>query len=268
VTPQQNWLWGWTAFRFAGEELHLFPGVVAIALGLLAFVRRPRRDAWIYLALTMLAAALSLGSNGALYRWLHEYVWVFRGFRAPARFAILACCALAVLAGFGFEALQRLAGTRPIRRALLTVVLVLVGLECGSAPMILDDVPTGVPAVYKFLQTVDRAVIIEFPMVDYDLTPQFMYGSIFHWHQLVNGYSGYTPPDYLETRERMRTFPDDDAIDRLRELGVRYVLVHQAYYKPEDFADLMSEVIERPELKPIGRYRDWLANTEIFELIR
>ena len=30
--PQQNWLWGWTAFEYPGNELHLFPGVAAIAL--------------------------------------------------------------------------------------------------------------------------------------------------------------------------------------------------------------------------------------------
>jgi hypothetical protein len=147
-------------------------------------------------------------------------------------------------------------------------VLVLVGLECGSAPMILADVPTKVPDVYRFLQTLDRSVIVELPMVDYDMTPLFMYGSILHWHRLVNGYSGFTPPDYLETRERMRTFPDDEAIARLQDLGVRYVLVHQAYYDPDEYADLMEQILHRAELRPIGRYRDWLADTQIFQLER
>jgi Bacterial membrane protein YfhO len=268
LAPQQNWLWGWTASKFGGNELHLFPGVAAIGLGLLALARRPRRHVWTYLALTALAAALSLGSNGTLYRWLNAYVWVFRGFRAPARFSILACCALAVLAGFGFQALRRLISARPIRRALLATVLVVIGVECGSAPMILADVPTGVPDVYKFLRTVDRSVMVELPMVDYDLTPQFMYGSILHWHQLVNGYSGYTPPDYQETCARMRTFPDDAAIARLHELGVRYILIHQAYYTADEYADLMVRIIHRSELIPTGHYRDWLADTQIFELKR
>jgi hypothetical protein len=266
IAPQQNWLWGWTAFKFGGNELHLFPGVAAIGLGLLALARRPRRPVWTYLALAALAAALSLGSNGTLYRWLNAYVWVFRGFRAPARFSILACCALAVLAGFGFQALRQLVSARPIRRALLVAVLAVIGVECGSAPMILAEVHPGVPDVYKWLRTLDRSVMIEFPMVDYDLTPQFMYGSIFHWHQLVNGYSGYTPPDYRETRARMRTFPDDDAIARLRELGVRYVLIHQAYYQPDEYSDLMDRTLHCSELIPNGHFRDWLADTEIFEV--
>jgi hypothetical protein len=268
LTPQQNWLWGWTAFKFGGNELHLFPGAAALGLAILALARRPRSHVWIYLALTALAAVLSLGSNGTLYRWLNAHVWVFRGFRAPARFAILADCALAVLAGFGFQALHQLIAARSVRRVLLAAVLVIIGVECGSAPMFLQNVATTVPDVYKFLQTIDRSVIIEFPMVDYDMTPLFMYGSISHWHQLVNGYSGYTPPDYVETRRRMRTFPDDEAIARLKELGVRFVLVHQAYYKADAYADLMVRVLRRAELVPFGHYRDWLAFTDIFELKR
>jgi hypothetical protein len=266
LTPQQNWIWGWTAFKFGGNELHLFPGVAAIGLAVLALARRPRHHVWIYVALTALAASLSLGSNGTLYRWLNEYVWLFRGFRAPARFSILAFCALAVLAGFGFQALQRLMRGRRFGRALLVTTLVVIGLECGSAPMILADVPRRAPDVYKFLQTVAPSVIVEFPMVDYDLTPLFMYGSIFHWHRLVNGYSGYAPPDYRETRTLMRTFPDDDAIERLNELGVRYVLVHQTYYPVAEYSELMDSISRRPELVPSGHYRDWEGNTQLFEL--
>jgi hypothetical protein len=82
----------------------------------------------------------------------------------------------------------------------------------------------------------------------------------------VNGYSGFTPPDYLDTRERMRTFPDDEAIARLRKLDVRYVLVHQAYYDPDEYADLMERILHCADLRPIGRYRDWLADTQIFQL--
>ena len=73
---------------------------------------------------------------------------------------------------------------------------------------------------------------------------------------------------WVDAHADMRTFPDDDAIARLQDLGVRYVLVHQAYYDPDDYADLMEQILHRAELRPIGRYRDWLADTQIFELER
>ena len=32
----------------------------------------------------------------------------------------------------------------------------------------------------------------------------------------------------------MRTFPDESSIDRLKELGVRYVVVHEYYFTAKD----------------------------------
>jgi hypothetical protein len=98
LTPQQNWLWGWTAFKVRRQRA---PSVSRCGGDRPVPLRQARspRDVWIYVTLAVLAAALSLGSNLPIYRWLNDHVWVSRGFRAPARFAILASCALAVVAG-------------------------------------------------------------------------------------------------------------------------------------------------------------------------
>ena len=65
----------------------------------------------------------------------------------------------------------------------------------------------------------------------------------------------------------MQTFPDDESIGRLQRIGVKYVLVHQAFYKPGEYADLMGAAAGRSELVPSGRYRDWVGGeTQIFEL--
>ena len=267
AAPHQNWLWGWTAWGYGGNELHLFPGVAAFLLAAIGLAHRPRSVAWIYFALTVLAVELSLGLNGAFYRWLYDHTFAFRGFRAPARFAILACCAMSVLAGFGYQFLQRVLAARPAGRFLLTAVLVVVVMESGSSPLELAAQPTDVPPVYRYLRTVAPSVILELPAENYE--PTYMFWSTYHWHWLVNGYSGYTPGDHFDTATQMRTFPDDESLARLRELGVRYVLVHQALYQPADFADLMGAVAERPELIPTGRYRDWFGgDTQIIEVRR
>jgi hypothetical protein len=221
---------------------------------------------WMYFAVLALTAALALGSHGALYQFLNAHIWLLRGFRAPARFSILSGCALAVLAGFGYQVLAQTLAARAVGRWLFAIVILVLAIECGSAPMTLRRVSTDVPDVYKYLRTLPHSVIVEFPMVDYDLTPQFMYGSIFHWHSLVNGYSGYTPPDYRETRARLREFPDEAAIARLRELGAQYIVVHQAYYKPVVYAALVGDLLRRHDVIPKGRYRDWDGSAEIFEL--
>ena len=267
TAPQENWLWGWTAFRFEGDELRLFPGLVAVVLAILALARRGhRRTALIYLVLMLVAAAMSLGFNNPVYRLLYSHVWPMQGFRAPARFAVLAGCALAVLAGFGFIYLQERFRTTRLGRGLLVGVLVAIGLECGSAPMRLEELPRQVPDVYRFLRRLDRAVIIELPCVDWDLAPVYMYWSTEHWHHLVNGYSGFSPPDYAETMMRMKHFPDERSIQRLRSLNVRYIVVHETFYRPRDHAALLVRLGQRQDISPVGKFRDWTGVAQVFEL--
>jgi hypothetical protein len=265
TAPAQNWLWGWTSNRivFEGDELHLFPGLIAVVLAACALARESRSMTWIYVAMTAVAAVLSLGMNTPVYAWLYDHVWALGGFRAPARFSILACCGLAVLAGLGFSLLQERASHVRVRSALLIAVLVAVGIECGSMPMYLKDVPGPVPDVYKFLKTLDRSVVLELPE---ELSPYYMYWSTTHWDPLVNGFSGNMPPDYVETITLMQTFPDDEAIARLRRLDVRYVLVHQSFYTPKNYTALMLRVLRRSDLVSHGRFRDWVGWTDLLEL--
>lgn len=269
AAPQQNWLWGWTwtRFTFQGDELHLFPGVVAVLLAVIGVAgHRRERIVWIYLVLAVLAIELSLGMNGTIYRWLYAHSSALQGFRAPARFGILVVCGLAVLAGFGFTYLkQRLAASR----AVFIAVLAAIGLECGSAPLRLVEVPRATPDVYRILQQApdpyDRSAVIELPMVS-GFNAYYMFWSTRHWRPLVNGYSGYIPRDYDETVKRMETFPDAASIARLRALNVRHILVHETYYAPKERTALMLAMLRTRELIPVGGYRDWAGTTQVFDL--
>jgi hypothetical protein len=54
--------------------------------------------------------------------------------------------------------------------------------------------------------------------------------STVHWLPIVNGYSRFMPPDYAETMRQLSTFPSVEAADRMRQLGVRYVVFHANRY--------------------------------------
>jgi hypothetical protein len=272
TTPSQNWLWGGTAERFPGNELRLFPGTVAIALALVALARRPRAIVWTYWVLGLIAIELSFGFNGRLYPILYKHMWPLHGLRATARFSVAAFCATAIAAGFGVDYLQRWFSTVRAREWVCAGAIILIVLECGSAPMELEETPTRVPDVYRVVGALDRAVIVEFPMAKpgsqpgYD--PVYAFLSISHWNPLVNGYSGYASARYVDTLRRMLTFPDDASIRHLRDLDVRYILVHETFYKAAEFTDLMIALGRRQELIPAGRYRDWIGYAQIFELKR
>ncbi len=272
AAPASNWIWGWTGRGRTGDELSLFPGVVSVALAVVGLADRPRKAAGIYAALALLAFLLSLGFNGPLYPWLFAHVSLLSGLRAPARFSILAFCSLAVLAGYGVDRLQRRFPSARARAGVAAAALAAVALESGSAPMKLEPVPRGTPEIYWTLRQLPAGVLVELPTP----TPPALAGvestysfwSTTHWRPLVNGYSGFTTPGYSETMVRMRTFPDDASIARLRNLDVRYVLVHEHLYDPDKLTDLLDRIVRRRELIPKGRYRDWTGATALFELER
>jgi hypothetical protein len=270
AAPSQNWWWSWTGARWGSSELRLFPGGIAVCLALTAFARRPVRLAWAYAAAGAVAFELSLGARGRVYAWLLDRVDVLHGLRAPGRMSIVAFCALAVLAGLGVAAIEKWTGSRRGARFAAGAAVVLLTLEYASAPMVLTAAADRPLDVYKVMHSIGPGVVAELPMPTTDRLPGkdavYAYWSIAYWHPLVNGYSGYYPPDYFRLLARMQTFPDERSIATLAALDVRYVVVHRAYYAPEEYRSLMARIAERAELRSAGRYRDPLGDADLFEL--
>jgi hypothetical protein len=237
---------------------------VLAAVGLLTSRSSSRAVAWIYLALLVAAVELSLGLNGTVYPALHRTFFVMQGFRAPARFAILAVAALAVLAGLGFRYLEATTKAHPLGQALLVVVLVTIGFEHGSAPPRLEPVPDRPPDLYRYLKALEPGPVLEIPIKE--PAPVYMYWSKEHWFPLVNGYSGHASPTYGRTLERLEWFPDTDSIALLRELKVRYIVIHQSYYPDTRYTQTLLELMQSPHFVSLGRYKDWAGNAEVFGL--
>jgi hypothetical protein len=236
---------------------------VALLLAMIGVWRGPQPLKWVYLALTLVLVELSFGFNGFLYPRLHAYVFALEGLRATARMALVASVGLAVLAAFGFAAVQPRVGSSG-RRKLLAACLLVLTVEYASLPLRLVDVSSEAPQIYQLLRRLPPGPVVEIPPGDYDTV--YMVSSISHWNPLVNGYSGFIPQHYLDTMRTLQTFPDDRSIAHLESLGVRYVIVHESQYEPDDFVELMLAMRRRPELVPLGRYKDERLGAELFEL--
>lgn len=275
VSPPQNWLWGWTAAEGHGAERNLFPGALAIALAAAAAGYRPRRLVYVYSAIAALSIELSFGLNGRIYPWLLDLVGTLQGFRAPARFAILACCAIAALAGFGADALFRrlsAAGARTAKGA-VAFTFILLAIEYRNTGMILTNLTYDPPSVYnvqRAVRTLGPGAVVELPLPPLDKLPglevHYAFASIGHWYPLVNGYSGYYPPEYSQTVGRMENFPDDRSIAQLRNIGVRYLILHPHLYAGDSYASLVKRMAERPELRPYGTFPAEGGRAELFLL--
>ena len=196
-----------------------------------------------------IAFELSLGTNGIAYNWFRELALPYRGLRVPARMAILVGLSLSILVGYGVARLCRAFRSRAGVAVTLTVVSALIVSEYKST-LVLANVWKGPAPVYQALADKPDAILLEMPLIapDVALEPIYMYFSTFHWHRLVNGYSGFSPPSYRDLLGNMEFFPDDTSIAELRRRGVDYVIVHGFFYKPAELADLTARIDARPEL--------------------
>jgi hypothetical protein len=257
----------------------LFPGLVALALGLWGLIRGRGRARWFFLALLVAAFVLSLGPRLYLapgqpasldlplpYAWFYAVVPGFRALRAPARFDALAMLSLAVLAGYGVASLRPGPG-QGWRPAVLVGLVVLESLVWPAARIEPVPVGDGVPPVYRWLaeQAVDGGgeprparsdPILELPMAFTPGGPQldYQYLSTYHWRTTPDGYSGFIPPKHGQIVYEMERFPSQRSVSLLQALGVRHVVIHSDRYPLDRWLDMEEALAQTGDLEPVEAF--------------
>jgi hypothetical protein len=273
ASPSFNRWWGWTADIWGGPELRLFPGLLAIALAIAAFWHPRRRMVLLYAVTTLVVVQLSFGMNGTLYRLLLGQVSSLQGFRALARFGIITACTMSVLAALGTQVVvRRLRAPLPVQRAIVPIIILLMVIEYSNTPLPLSQpVDAATPDVYKVLARAKPGPIAEFPLPNphalpgYD--PYYQAWSVWHWRPLLNGYSGFYSRAYMEVLPKLDRFPDAKSIATLREHGIVYVIVHRAFYTPDEYTELALKLATAPGLAAFGVYKDPYGPADIFEVL-
>jgi hypothetical protein len=269
VAHPRNTLFGPLSAGKGSLERQLFAGVVVPAVALAA-LWPPLSAARIGYAVGLaVAVELSLGTNGKAYPWLRTHVLPFRGLRVPARMAILVGLSLAILVGYAVARIARAVRSRSVRLMLGAGFAIAVAAEYHST-LAMDEIWREPPSVYAALAGQPGAVLLELPLESPAIARAsvYMYFSVFHWHPLVNGYSGFVPRWYDELLSRMTTFPDDATIEDLQRRGVDYVIVHGAFYPPEDFRELVGRLDERQDLH-LEAVTSWeRRETRLYKVLR
>ena len=236
---------------------YLFPGMLALLFAALALRRIADRSApsrgarpipstvITYATVAAAGLVLSMGPTGvrgvSLYDVFYSAVPWIHGLRQVSRFGVLAVFAVSVLAAFGAAAVEE--ALRRRGAVLPAIVAAIVFVELIVAPLRTDrpggealvSVPM-VPAVYDWLARQPGS----FSILELPYTPPgqmwengaYVYWSTAHWHGVVDGYSGFSPPTYPALARILAHFPDDLSHDALTVRHVRYVIVHRNLYKP------------------------------------
>jgi hypothetical protein len=114
------------------SEMQTYLGITVVILALIAIISAPRKHmAWV--ALVVLAILYALGSNGFLWSALVEIFPPLRWFRVPARAWFIVTLVMALLAGYGAEAVfKRGHGKKLLPIALLALIFVDLALNARA----------------------------------------------------------------------------------------------------------------------------------------
>ena len=248
-------------------ERALFPGVTPLVFSAGALIPPIGPTRLASLGGLLFAFDASLGFNGVSYPLLYDLVLPIRGLRVPARFSIIVGLSLAILSGFGARRLmQRYRGWK---RGIL-LALFAAGIAADVQPILrLRPVWRNPPPVYASLEGRQDIVLAEFPFPrepsDLDDNLVYMYFSVWHGSALVNGYSGFFPPDYTDLTRRFSGFPDAAAFDALRARGVTHVTVHCAFYGNR--CDTVLETLDAmPEVRMVVQAKWQGRPVHLYEL--
>lgn len=286
AVPPENRLYGSTLEAFGTPEGRLFPGLVAIGLALVAMAGRSRLAVAYAWGLAW-AVILSLGVHTPAYGVMLRTIPPLDGLRAPARFAMIALLALAILAAIGVARLMaggpededrpQTAGLRPQAAAarqvwLALALMAMATAEYASAFGPLHPWPREAPLYAAWLETQPRAAAVEFPVPRGHALPlyeaEWSFLGTFHHQPLVNGYSGYFPRPYLDLLGALAHFPSGESVWALQKRGVRYVVLHEDRYAPTDFLALLGEMERYPCLSRVGRFPDATYPVSVYRLCK
>lgn len=247
------------ATQFTGG---LFPGLILLALGALAFARgETSRWRWYGLGVWLAGGLLALGLNLSILGWhpfatLRALVPGFAEVRSAFRSALFAQVALVMLAGLGLGSLARRLRGHPRAPIVVAAIGLLAALENLSLPARLLPVPRSARAPWTaFLASQPPGTVIAHVPFPADsgveqLAPEAwrMFAQIDHEQPLVNGYSSNFPAVYREFMFAMGAqFPQHALACALRRIfGADLLVVDQDWLTAhrEPFAELSPPLLE------------------------
>jgi hypothetical protein len=282
----------WSGQFFRDPVDSFFPGFVVLVLAGVAIVaaarRRPadgdpaRARVLMLVTIGVAGVVLSLGTATPVYGWLFTIFPPMQGLRAAARFGNLFLLAVAVLGGMGLATLlPPKGGSHEPKRGergsheistdnsrgfrlqaeggwLAILLVVLVNVESLRAPMAYQPF-NGIPGLYKLLATEPGPVVLVeqpfFPRWAIFQNAPYVLASTAHWRPLMNGYSGYTPESYQRYADAFWYFPEDWAIQAMKDAGVTHVMVHPAAFH-KDHQAVLPAIEKRTDFELVAVGKD------------
>ena len=257
------------------EEHTLFIGVLATILffiGLKEFYGSrvkhgmTRTGKWYFLILLIVPFVLIFGpffppSEDGMklpFYFLYEWIPIMKGIRAPIRFEYIFIIPFALICAYGAQVIIQLSSSR-MRGSInnvnwipafagmtMLVILILENFtikDFSSRSTILQKLDDQTVKELSFLRGKATLHLPVYTIDDADVFGKNSYVST--WvtqtgERVVNGNSGYFPPDSLELLFEIREDINEEVLKKLSMLGVSYVIFHTDMLSKEEWAGLVK----------------------------
>jgi len=200
------------------------------------------------------------------YIFFYYLIPGFKGFRTPSRWIFLFGLGIVVFIASVLKDRPKnnLKKEKLFFRLLYFLAIVLFAISFKS-PKKYFSVPAknNYPPVYFQLKNLPGSVILELPIYywgDFQFgkrEPLRMIYGLEHGKKTVNGYSGFSPPEWESLVIKLRRdFLSEDNLANIKAIGVNYLIIHEEEFKdlwPEDFKDKIALLRKSKELKEIFR---------------
>jgi len=266
AAPAESRIWGGRtktereALPWAPEQT-LFPGLAVLVLAVAGLVRATYPVA-VRVGLGVVALVTALFAMGLrfldgrfTYRLLYDHAPGWQGVRTPSRIVTLTTLALALLAAGGVHRLaevrrrgrhENLGPTWPVSTWMGVALTALVLLEgSGALPHPAAPVPPAGQGAIAGPQ-------LHLP-TDAGGDLRYMFWSTEGFPRIVNGTSGFTPGALDALRRDVAGFPDQPSVGRLRDLGVRSVVLHPDLAAGTAWADAAGKDVAGLRLDRVER---------------
>jgi hypothetical protein len=244
TAPDENLVWGEATASIRDDldnvpEKTLFPGLLILGLAIAGLWSRSL-DRRLRIGLGLAAVAISVlalgfreGGPGFLwpYRWLYEVLPGWEAIRTPGRLVTFSSLALALLAAAGAESALRALGRRGLGARPLAmagaVLALLVAVEGRGLPFDpLDDQDQPAVPLPPAATAAVAAPQLHLPAERAEDNRRYLLWSTDGFPKIVNGRASTNPDRIEDLIEEMAGFPDAATVERLREYGVRSVILH------------------------------------------
>jgi hypothetical protein len=233
----------------ARQEKSLFIGFLCLTLTLLGFyfLKKEKNRYFPILAMSFIfVIVISMGSYLGLYNILFYLIPLMKGLRTPARFALSYLFICSLLSGYAFEKISQ--KTKKIQPLVFILFLFLFLIENRFRIPKTQVYERWADSVQFLAITPKKEPTIFFPM-DYE-EAYHMYASTLHNHPIANGWAGFTPESYYQTKKSLDEFissPTKKTLHPLINLGFKNLAIRKDFTKSENEIKKIAKVLYEDE---------------------